>query len=118
MKELTVKEALEQEYVYYVYNDDGYQSLKDISDMEMDFDREDIRLVSKEPYAPCGMDSKNIAETIAEIIEQNHVEDTGDDTEQVYDAIMEIDFSEAEKLINEALSKLNYYRATEIKLIP
>lgn len=118
MKELTVKEALEQEYVYYVYNSDGYQALKYISDMEMDFNRDDIRLVNKEPYAPCGMDSKNIAETLAEIIEQNHIEDTGDDTEQVYDAIMGIDFSGTQKLIDEALSKINYYIATDIKLIP
>lgn len=118
MKELTVKEALEQEYVYYVYNSDGYQALKDISDMEMDFNRDDIRLVNKDSYAPCGMDSKNIAETLAEIIEESHSFDSGDDTNQVYDAIMEIDFSDAEKLINEALSKLKYYRAADIKLIP
>lgn len=119
MQQLTVKEALKQGYTKYCFNSDGFQGLKDI-DGEIDpsdFEREDIRIVNKEPYSPHGMSSKDIAELIAEHIECNHVDDSGDDTEQVYDAIKEIDFTDAENKISEALSKLHYYRATDIKLV-
>lgn len=117
MKQLTVKEALDQGYEYYVYNDEGFQSLKHISDMDMDFSREDILIIKKESYNPPGLNAKDIAELLAETIEHNHSSDSGDDTEQVYDAIIDLDFSEAERIIDEALSKLVYYRATDIKLV-
>lgn len=114
----TVKQALEEGYEYYVYDSDGWQSLNYISDGEMDFDRSDIVLIKKESVSPAGMDSKQIAELIAEHLEVNHSDDTGDDTEQVYNAIKELDFSEVEKMIDEALSKIKYYTSSGIKLIP
>ena len=119
MQQLSVKEALEQGYTKYCFNSDGFQGLKDI-DGEIDpshFERDDIRIVNKEPYSPPGMCSKDIAELIAEHIECNHADDSGDDTEQVYDAIKELDFTDAENKIAEALSKLHYYRATDIRLV-
>lgn len=117
-QQLTVKEALEQGYEYYVYNDDGYQALNHISYMEMDFKRDDISIVNKDSYHPLGLDAKSIAELLAETINYNHACDSGDDTEQVYNAIMDIDFSDVEQRISEALSKLHYYRSSNIKLIP
>ncbi len=117
--ELTVKEALEQGYTKYCFGSDGFQSLKDIIHVEKEhLEREDIRLINKESYHPLGISSKDIAELLAENLECNHSDDSGDDTNQVYDAIIELDFTEAENKITEALSKLNYYRATKIKLIP
>jgi hypothetical protein len=119
MQTLSVTEALKQGYTKYCFNSDGFQGLKDI-DGEIDpshFERDDIRIVNKEPYTLRGMCSKDIAELIAEHIECNHVDDSGDDTEQVYDAIKELDFTDAENKITEALSKLHYYRATDIRLV-
>jgi hypothetical protein len=116
--ELTVKEALEQGYEYYVYDSDGWQSLKDISDMDMNWDRDDIKLVNKEPNHPFGLDAKYIGETLAEIISVNYSDETGCDTDDVYDAVKDLDFSAVEKMINEALSKINHYRSSGIKLIP
>lgn len=119
MKEqLTVKEALEQGYEYYVYDDDGYQALKHISDMDMDFTRDDISIINKDSYSPAGLDAKSIAETLAEIINDAHVWDSGDDTDQVYDAIIAIDFRDVEERIDQALGKLIYYRSSDIKLVP
>ncbi|WDO13080.1 hypothetical protein MH928_17375 [Flavobacterium sp. WW92] len=116
--ELTVKEALEQGYTKYVYDSDGFQRLSDILDDEIDFSRNDISLVEKVGYNPAGMDSKEIAELLADHIESNHVSESGDDTNTVYDAIKELDFSEAEMKITETLSSLFYYRSSGIKLIP
>ena len=119
MKELSIKDALEQGYTKYCFNSDGFQGLLDISGNidPSDLAREDIRIVEKEPYSPAGISSKDIAELLAEHIESNHMDDSGDDTEQVFDAIKELDFTDAEHKIGEALSKLKYYRATDIKLI-
>jgi hypothetical protein len=115
---LTVKQALEQGYTHYVFNSDGFQSLKDIVHIsDEDFNRDDIRVVEKESYHPYGISSKDIAELLADHLESNNGENTGDDTSQVYDTIMELDFTEAENKITEALSAINYYRASKIKLI-
>ena len=119
VKELTVKEALEQGYTHYVYNDDGYQSLKDIADTELiNFNKEDIRIVCKEPQHPAGIDSKEIAELLADHLQCQYEDLVNDDTNSVFDAIMELDFSDMENKIAEALEKINYYSATDIKLIP
>ena len=120
MEQLSVKEALEQGYTKYCFNSDGFQGLKDIAG-EIDpahFERDDIRIVEIKSYNPCGISSKDIAELLAEHLECNHADDSGDDTEQVYDAIKELDFTEAENKITEALSNLHYYRATKIRLNP
>lgn len=118
MKQLTVEEALEQGYEYYVYDDDGWQSLKDISDMEMDWNRDDISLVNKEPHHPFGLDAKYIAETLAEIISINYADESGYDGDAVYDAIKELDLSQTESLIYNALSKITHYKSSGIKLVP
>lgn len=116
--QLTVQEALEQGFTHFVYDEDGFQRIQDIIIDEIDFSRDNISLVQKESYHPSGLDSEQIAEMLGEAILLNHQDDTGDDTEDVYDAIMEIDFSDVSKKIDEALSHLNYYRSAGIKLIP
>lgn len=118
MKTLSIKEALSQGYTKFLFNSDGFQSLRDISDVnEKDLAKEDIRLVEIEPYCPAGISSKDIAELLAEHIECNHVDQSQDDTEKVYGAIKNIDFTEAENKISEALSSLHYFRASDIKLV-
>ena len=112
---LTLEQAIKEGYKSFVYPSDGFQALKDL-DYDIDFDKKPM-LVEKESYHPLGMTAKDIAELIAENIEENHSSDSGDDTEEVYKAIMEIDFSEVEKMIDEKLSKLNYYRQSNVELI-
>lgn len=117
-KELSIKDALEQGYTKYLFNQEGFQRLLDISDIhEEELLRDDIRLVQIEPYSPNGISSKDIAELLAEHLDCQHSDESGDDTTQVYDAIKGLDFTEAENKITEALSKLNYYKATDIKLV-
>lgn len=116
MEKLTIQQAIEQGYKYFVYPEDGYQTIKTIVSDEPDFTRK-VMLCEKEPYHPNGMDSKSIAELLADNIECNHVDETGDDTEQVFDKIKSLDFTDVEKRIEEALSTLNYYRQSEVELI-
>lgn len=115
---LTVKEALEEGFEYYFYDSDGWQSMKEIKDMEMDFSRDDISLAEKQSYNPSGLSSKDIADYLADRIQDQHNSETSCDTNDIYESIVELDFSEAERLINEALSKMNYYLSSGIKLIP
>jgi superfamily I DNA and RNA helicase len=118
MRQLTVKEALEQGYTKYIYADGGFQIVSDIEHIDNeDFDRGDILIIEKDPYHPEGISSKDIAEMFADHLEQQHSFESGDDTAQVYEAIKELDFTEAENKITEALSKLDYYRATDIRLV-
>src|SRR4051812_9253440 len=92
-QELTIKEALEQGYTCYLFTDSGFQSLQDISEVDdEDLARPDIRLVDKEPYSPDGMSSKDIAELLADRLEDNHSSESGDDTLEVYNTIKELDF--------------------------
>lgn len=116
--QLTIDEALLQGYDRFIFNEDGFQCpgyIKDVTEQELA--REDIRLLAKESYNPGGISSKDIAALLAEHIYCNHADDTGDDTDRVYDAIKALDFSEAEQKISEALSNLHYFRGTNIKLI-
>jgi len=114
---LTVKEAKEQGYSGYFYNADGFQRLKSLDyPDEIDWSRDDIYLADKESYNPGGIDAKALAELLAEHLQCNHESETGDDEDAVYDAIMEIDFTDVELRIDEALSKLHYYRGTKIRL--
>lgn len=115
IEKLTIEQAIDQGYESFVYPEDGFQALKGL-DYDIDFDKKPM-LVEKEPYHPSGISAKDIAELIAENLEENHSSDSGDDTEQVYDAIMEINFSEVEKMIDEKLSKLYYYRQSDVELI-
>lgn len=43
---------------------------------------------------------------------------TGDDTERVFDAVKSLDFEPFAKMINDAVSKIDAYNFTNIKLIP
>jgi DNA-binding XRE family transcriptional regulator len=115
---LSVKEALEQGYDRYCFNMEGFQGLRSIKDVtEEDLARDDIRIIEKDSYSPAGLTSKQIAEMLAEQIHLTHVDDTGDDTNTVYDVIKALDFTETEKKITKALSDLYYSRASDIKLV-
>ncbi len=115
---VTVKEALEQGYIHYVYEDEGFQAMSHINDIELiDWARNPV-LVEIESYSPTSISSKEIAENLANECEERHSSESGDDTMQVYEIIDAMDFSDVEERINKALSKLNYYRGTTIKLIP
>jgi len=123
MNQLTVKQALEEGYTHFVYASDGYQAIKGIEDVlkdekAIDFSRDDIYIVSKEPFHPSAPDNEELKDLIAEHVWVNHHDNTGDDTDAVFDAVKAIDFNDISERIQSALNGLNYYHQTNIKLVP
>ena len=116
---LTIKEAINQGYEYFVYPANGYQalnSLTDYSEDEINWD-ENPTLCGKEPQHPAGMSAEELKEHLADIIADNHASETGCDTDDVSDAIKSIDFTEISNKIEAELSKINFYWQSEIELI-
>lgn len=100
MEQLTVKEALDQGYQHYCFNKDGYQSLRDISDVdEDDLKRDDICIVNKEPENIGGISCDELKDLIGEHLQCQFDDLTGDDTNSVYEAIKEVDFTDTENKI-------------------
>lgn len=121
-QKLTVEEALSQGYTRWLVAKGGFQSLCDLTHItDGDFDRYEIELVNKEPYSPpCYIDTETIRENLAEHCELQHRDETGDDTNQVYDAILELPTELFQPIIDAISSKmhgLNYYRGSGITLI-
>lgn len=118
-EQLTVSEALAQSYEYYIYsNGDRWQSLGQISDTaSIDFKKLPL-IIEKEGQAVWVPSSKDLGELIADHMQGNWDDETGDDSNDVYDSVKELDFSEMRTKIEEAVKDKHYYRATKIKLVP
>lgn len=116
---LTLDEAISQGYKYALCPQDGWQ-LIDLEELKSGrgfiLESKHLELAEKEPLNPGGLSSNDIAELLAEHLECNHSADTGDDTMQVYNSIKELDFSDAEAKIADALGKIHCYTSSVIKL--
>jgi hypothetical protein len=64
-----------------------------------------------------GRKGNHIKELLAETIESDWGNDTGDDTEEVYRIIMKLDFEATAKMVNDAILKVKCYKLTKIQLI-
>lgn len=118
---LTIKEAIEQGYEYYLYADTEWQTLKSIEDAKHEFlqmNHPIIFLASKEVKHPIGLSNEEIKETLADIISENYAHDTGCDTDEVYDLIKSLDFEDVIERIDTALQSINYRIESNIRLTP
>lgn len=116
---LTLQQAIDQDYQYFVYPANGYQALNaltDYSEEEINWDNNPT-LCHKEPQHPAGMDAEELKDHLADLIADNHASETGCDTDDVSDAIKEIDFSEIAEKIQEKLNGINFYWQSEIELV-
>lgn len=121
-EQLTVKEALEQGYTKCGYAGTEWQSALDITELdESDFVKEDWRgelvLMSKQSSHPT-FSVDQIKELLAETISERHSDETGDDTDNVYDTIMALDFTATADMIEKALSGCPFWWVTDIRLVP
>lgn len=118
---LTLQEAISQGYTHYClgHPQEGYQTTHTLSGItQADVDENTLYLAGKNTFAPSGISHDELKEMIAEHIWVNHQDDTGDDTDTIYDAIKEIDFSDVVKRIDEKLSEHKTFRwITNIRLI-
>lgn len=116
---LTVKEALEQGYVYFGQDKGEYQHLHSIEGItDADFEFGPVMLAEKEPYYTPSVSGESIAELLADHIANWNGDETGDDTDDVYDIVNALDFTTAANAINKALQNKKYYKLTSIQLIP
>lgn len=115
-RESTIKEALEQGYTLCGKNKHGWQALTQINDMsEIDFEDEEWFLAEKEGEAPT-VSEEFIKDILADRIADDDAWDTGRDDEEVYNAVMALDFSSTSEMINKALEEYKSYKLTDIKL--
>lgn len=119
-QKLTVQQALEQGYKYYVYGDvnEWSPALRIEGEGFIQWERGPM-LTGKEPSMHPGIDKDSIAELIAENIACNWSDESGDDTDEVYDIVKALDYTAVADMINAALSekKIRAYEVTDIKLI-
>lgn len=115
---LTVKEAIEQGYEHYIVDKGEYGHLREISDFEDETEDEVFLLAEKTYRHPNGLSNEQIQEMFANDIWDNYCSDTGCDTDEVYDLIKAIDFSDVSERIDKALESVQYKIATQIRLIP
>jgi len=115
-KTLTKQQALEHGYELCGSHKNEWQHLTSVQDLcEDDFNGEQLFLAEKEGDSPT-TNSEDIREMIADMMESNWGNDTGDDTEEVYNTIMKLDFSVTADMINKALEFKKSYRLTDISV--
>lgn len=118
---LTLKEAKEQGYTHFCYGhpSNSYQTLHELEELtQQDIDEGTLYLADKETFAPSGISHEELKELIAEYIWVNHEDNTGDDTDIIYDAIKEIDFLDVVERIDKVLEQHKTFRwITNIRLV-
>jgi len=116
---MKLHEALNAGYEKYLYADEGFQSLRDlqfITDIEIT-DR-NCELVDPNGFNPAGISKEDIADMLADHVQSNQ-DFVDDDTDNIYDAIkaLEPNFGAISDMIDEALSKVVYYKSSGIKIV-
>jgi hypothetical protein len=120
---LTVKEALEQGYTLYGYEEYEYQSLSEISDLDADeFESAEahgrtIIAAEKEP----SFVSVKVEDLYDDLIDNlmDREEAHGDDTREIEHLVKTaVNWPEIADKINAALKTRPYYTLTQIKLLP
>lgn len=115
---MTKEDALKQGYTLCGFDDTEWQCLMNIADLsDSEITESKIFIADKDSISP-KISADSIKEILAENIESDWGNDTGDDTEQVYKTVNSLDFEPTAKIINDALSKIKSYRITKIQLIP
>lgn len=114
---MTIEQALKEGYETCGKQHEEWQCLTDINDLEEEDLKEGYFVAQKKPNYYV-FSKESIAETLAELIDENYSQENGRDDDEIYNAIKGLDFSETEKMINEALQKYPYWYLTKIKLIP
>lgn len=118
-KHLTRKEAIKKGYEYFVYPADGYQSVKSLTEFEEDeinFDAKPM-LCEKQSFHPRGLTDIELKNLIIEQIWDDHCSDIGDDTDNVPDALSDLDCSDLAFEIKKRLDTLNYWRQSDVHLV-
>ncbi len=122
-KELTVAEAISEGYTRYGFANREWQTTNDLEDLRNeisegvdDVNWDHIVLFGKESSRPT-INTKQIADLLAESIGEDDAQETGRDDDAVWDTILALNFDEVTNRINKALEQHEYWMLTDIKLI-
>lgn len=125
MKQLTVKEAIEQGYESYFYNSDGWQGMKYLNDIlldptSIDWGRDDIYICSKEATQSISLSEGELKDLLVDHFECQYYDVTHDDDSlnTINDAFGKLDLKPFEDAIEKVLEDISSYTSTDIKLIP
>lgn len=123
VKQLTVKEAIDQGYESFFYNSDGWQGMKYLSDIEkgyeVDWSRDDIYIVEKEARQCISLAEDEIKDMVIDNLECSYYDATNNDDDNVIrDAFAKFDFKPFEEAISKVLEGITSYHSTDIKLVP
>jgi len=119
METITIKEALKQGYVHAGKKNKDWQGLhklEDLTDEDLEMEDGELILFSKEYQVP-SITVDSITEMVADNMEDDWANDTGDDGERVYNAIKEVDFAPIVKEINARIDHIRAYKETDIQLV-
>ena len=117
---MTRREAIDKGYELCGKADMEWQNYRRIEDLEEeDFDGEEWVVVTNESISPT-IDAETIARVLAEEMEINWSDSTGDDTEQVYNTLiaMKPSFVNIAGIINGKLKHIKSHKCTNIILQP
>lgn len=115
---LTVSEAIAEGYIFFGYETDGFGTIHRIEKMnEADFEIGPLFLAEKESYYSPSISAESISELLAEQLWSSAGDETGDDTDDVYDIVKALDFTAVAEMINASLAHKKYYKLTKIQLI-
>lgn len=117
--QLTVAQALEKGYEYYGFEDERFQSLSEVKTAHEDIDfKRKVFLFSKNPNASPSISEEELKDLVSEHIEQDHEDQTGDDTGTVTDLLSTFDFKDFADKINKHIESITTYGLTKTELIP
>jgi len=113
---MTRKEAIEQGYKFCGRAGLEWQRITDIEDLtEEDFKEDVWHLMDKEEQTHY-VSKEDVADILAKQIADSEAWETGRDNDEVYDALLEIDYSGITQEINQVMEKFPTYKLTTIKL--
>lgn len=119
---MTKEQALAAGYERYGYDGEHYQSVHLISHLKEDDFKDNVILAAeKESYYSPTIDAEDIRDFIADTVQEQCHGETGDDTDEVYEIVAGMDllpFSTLAGIINIALSQRQYWKLTNIEIIP
>ncbi len=119
---LTKQQALDQGYTKWGYENEGYQCVKELAELESsDFrQHQNIFLFEKETWSP-STSAKSIKDLIVEEVSCQNDDESNDDTDEVHETLKKIPESEFDSIaakINAELSGIHYYKLSNIGVIP
>ena len=115
---MTRREAIEQGYKFCGRAGREWQRITDIEDLTEEDFKEDVWHLMDKEVQTYYVSEESVADILAEQIADSEAWETGRDDDEVYDALLKIDYSGITQEINQVMEKFTTYKLTDIELEP